>query len=86
MKKVSVILTAMYLVFALSAPGAFAAAAGKHSKEERAKHKAELLKKYDKNGDGKLDADERAAAKQDRKKEKKSHGRKGSGQNKPAQP
>jgi hypothetical protein len=53
----------MYLAFAVSAPVVFAAEGGKHSKEERAKHKADLLKKYDKNGDGKFDKDEKAAAK-----------------------
>ena len=85
MKKLSVILAAMGLTFALSAPAAFAAEAGKPSKEERAKHKQELLKKYDKNGDGKLDASEKAAAKADRKKEAAKHGKKAPGQQKPAE-
>ena len=70
MKKLSVILAAMYLVFALGAPAVFAAEGGKHTKGERAKHKNDLLKKYDKNGDGKLDKDEKAAAKADHKKAK----------------
>jgi hypothetical protein len=73
MKKLSVILAAMYVAFAVSAPVVFAAEGGKHSKEERAKHKADLLKKYDKNGDGKLDKDEKATAKADHKKAKAQH-------------
>lgn len=68
MKKLSVILAAIYLTFALSAPAVFAAEGAKQKKGERAKQREELLKKYDKNGDGKLDADERTAAKADHKK------------------
>src|SRR5213593_2836908 len=78
MKKLSVILTAMCLTLALSAPAVFAADGAKRNKQERAKQKEELLKKYDKNGDGKLDAEERAAAKQDLKKGKKQHDKNGS--------
>ena len=73
MKKLSVILAAMYLAFALGAPAVLATEEGKHTKEERAKHKSDLLKKYDKNGDGKLDKHEKAAAKADHKKAKAQH-------------
>ena len=38
---------------------------------KNAKPTAEEIKKYDKNGDGKLDKDERAAMKADKAKEKK---------------
>ena len=40
-------------------------------KPKRAKPTAEEIKKYDKNGDGKLDKDERAAWAADKAKEKK---------------
>lgn len=40
-------------------------------KQDKATRRAELLKKYDKNGDGKLDESERAALKEDRRKERK---------------
>ena len=77
MKKLSVILTAICLTLALSAPAVFAADGGKRNKQERAKQKEELLKKYDKNGDGKLDATERAAMRQDLKKDRKQHSKPG---------
>lgn len=38
--------------------------------ERKAKRDADLLKKYDKNGNGKLDADEEAAVKADQEKAK----------------
>ena len=44
---------------------------GSAKKEKNAARKAELLKKYDKNGDGKLDDEEKAAMKEDLKKHKK---------------
>ena len=40
-------------------------------KKDKAARHAELLKKYDKNGDGKLDESEKAAMKEDQKKHKK---------------
>ncbi|HMC26338.1 MAG TPA: hypothetical protein VKM56_00950 [Verrucomicrobiae bacterium] len=40
-------------------------------KKDKAARHAELLKKYDKNGDGKLDESEKAAMKEDLKKQKK---------------
>ena len=40
-------------------------------KEKAAARRAEMIKKYDKNGDGKLDAEERAAMREDQKKNKK---------------
>ena len=42
-------------------------------KESKAGRRAELLKKYDKNGDGKLDDSELAAMKEDRRKTRKEH-------------
>ena len=42
----------------------------KDAKPDRAARRAELLKKYDKNGDGKLDAEERKAMQEDQKKQK----------------
>jgi len=47
-----------------------AADEGAARKDKAARH-AELLKKYDKNGDGKLDESEKAAMKEDQKKHKK---------------
>ena len=41
------------------------------AKKDKAARHAELLKKYDKNGDGKLDESEKAAMKEDQKKHKK---------------
>ncbi|PYI80626.1 MAG: hypothetical protein DME26_21195 [Verrucomicrobia bacterium] len=84
MKKLSVILTAICLTLALSAPAVFAADGGKRNKQERAKQKEELLKKYDKNGDGKLDATERAAMRQDLKKDRKQHSKPGTESDKTA--
>ena len=40
-------------------------------KGDKGTRRAELIKKYDKNGDGKLDESERAAAKEERKKQRK---------------
>ena len=66
MKKIFTILLGLSLLGAL-APGLSAAdrAAAKAKREEA------LLKKYDKNGDGKLDESEKAAAKEDQKKNRK---------------
>jgi 2,3-bisphosphoglycerate-independent phosphoglycerate mutase len=44
--------------------------------ERKAKHEAEMLKKYDKNGNGVLDPDELAAMKADQDKNKADHKRK----------
>ena len=83
MKKLSGMLAVMGLTFALATPSAFAAR--KSSTEQPAKHKQDLLKKYDKNGDGKLDASEKAAAKKDRKKQAAKHAKKGANHQKPAE-
>ena len=45
-------------------------AAAKAKAEKKAKREAEILKKYDKNGNGKLDPDEEAAYKADQEKAK----------------
>ena len=42
----------------------------KPAKPDRAAHRAEMLKKYDKNGDGKLDDEERKVMQADQKKQK----------------
>ena len=47
------------------------AADGGDKKADRETRRAEMLKKYDKNGDGKLDDSERAAMREDLKKQKK---------------
>ncbi len=64
MKKL-MLLVAIATIATLSLPAA------DDAKPKRAKPTAEDIKKYDKNGDGKLDKDERAAMKADKAKEKK---------------
>ena len=65
MKKL-MLLVAIATITTLSLPAADEAKPAK-----RAKPTAEDIKKYDKNGDGKLDKDERAAMAADKAKEKK---------------
>ena len=65
MKKVTLLVVAIATITTLSLPAA------DEAKPKRPKISAEDLKKYDKNGDGKIDKDERAALKADKAKEKK---------------
>ena len=71
MKKLSLITTVLGLAFALNATTVRAADDAKPAKDAKAKHQQDLLKKYDKNGDGKLNKDERAAWAADKAKKKK---------------
>ena len=73
MKKLSLITLALGLAFALNVTTARAADDAKPGKDAKAKHQQDLLKKYDKNHDGKLDAEEKAAMKEDTKKKQKKH-------------
>ncbi len=67
MKKLVLMLVAASLV-----TGSISRAADEGSaKKDKAARHAELIKKYDKNGDGKLDESEKAAMKEDQKKHKK---------------
>jgi hypothetical protein len=76
MKKLTAKIT--LLASALAIAGLFTApvlhaqddAAAKTKAEKKAKRDAEILKKYDKNGNGKLDPDEEAAYKADMEKAK----------------
>ena len=63
------------LAFALNATTVRAADDAKPGKDSKTKHRQEVLKKYDKNGDGKLDAEEKAAMKADTKKNRKQNGK-----------
>jgi len=65
MKKITLLVVAIATITTLSLPAA------DEAKPKREKISAEDLKKYDKNGDGKIDKDERAALKADKAKEKK---------------
>ena len=65
MKKVTLLTLAIAMLASLSLRAA------DDAKPKAPKVSAEDLKKYDKNGDGKLDKDERAAMKADKAKEKK---------------
>jgi hypothetical protein len=67
MKKLTLLVVAVATITTLS----LRAADDAKPKQGRAKISAEDLKKYDKNGDGKLDKEERAAMKADKAKEKK---------------
>jgi hypothetical protein len=65
MKKVT------FLTVAIAMIAAFSVRAADDAKAKRPKPTAEEIKKYDKNGDGKLDKDERKAWADDKKKEAK---------------
>jgi hypothetical protein len=65
MKKITFLIVAIAAITTLSLPAA------DEAKPKRPKISAEDLKKYDKNGDGKIDKDERAALKTDKAREKK---------------
>ncbi len=65
MKKFTFLMVAIATITTLSLSAADDAAP---AKPKRAKPTAEEIKKYDKNGDGKLDKDERAALTADKKK------------------
>lgn len=65
MKKVT------FLTVAIAMIAAFSVHAADEAKPKRAKPSAEEIKKYDKNGDGKLDKEERKALNEDKKKEAK---------------
>jgi hypothetical protein len=69
MKKV--MLLAVVVSMALGMSSVSRAADDAAPKKDKAARHAELLKKYDKNGDGKLDDAEKAAMKEDLKKHKK---------------
>ena len=60
-----------FLTIAIAMIASLSLRAADDAKPARGKVSAEDLKKYDKNGDGKLDKDERAAMKADKAKEKK---------------
>lgn len=68
MKKVTILTLAITMIagFALRA-----ADAPKNDKAAREARRAEMLKKYDKNSDGKLDEQERAAMREDLRKQRK---------------
>ena len=84
MKKLSTTATLLASVLALACMFTVPSVKADQNKDEaaakaerKAKRDAENLKKYDKNGNGKLDADEEAAMKEDRAKmkaKKKSEG------------
>lgn len=61
----------MFLTVAIAMLTAMSLSAADDAKPKRAKPTPEEIKKYDKNGDGKLDKDERAAWAADKAKEKK---------------
>jgi len=67
MKKITLLTLAVAMIAGLSLRAADDAAP---KKEKAAKPTAEEIKKYDKNGDGKLDKEERAALNADKKKAK----------------
>jgi len=69
MKKLVLIAVAASMVTGLTSISRAADEGG--AKKDKAARHAELLKKYDKNGDGKLDESEKAAMKEDQKKHKK---------------
>ena len=64
MKKITLLAVVIATITTLSLPAA------DDAKPKREKPTAEEIKKYDKNGDGKLDKDERAALQADKKKDK----------------
>jgi len=66
MKKLTLLTLAITMLAGLTLSAADDAAP---AKPKRAKPTAEEIKKYDKNGDGKLDKDERAAMNADKKKD-----------------
>jgi hypothetical protein len=61
----------MFLTVAIAMLASMSLQAADDAKPKRARPTAEEIKKYDKNGDGKLDKDERAAWAADKAKEKK---------------
>lgn len=65
MKKVT------FLTVAIAMIAGYSLRAADDAKPKRAKPTAEDIKKYDKNGDGKLDKEERKALQEDKKKEAK---------------
>ena len=69
MKKLLLVAVAASMVTGFTSISRAADEAG--AKKDKAARHAELLKKYDKNGDGKLDESEKAAMKEDLKKHKK---------------
>ena len=66
MKKLALLALCLGFAFVLN----ISAADPKPKTKLTAEEKAARLKKYDKNGDGKLDADEKKAMKEDQQKEK----------------
>ena len=67
MKKITLLIVAIAAITTLSLPAQFARPAADEAKpKQKAKVSAEDLKKYDNNGDGKIDKDERAAMKADK--------------------
>lgn len=65
MKKITLLVVAIAMITTLSLPAA------DEAKPKREKISAEDLKKYDKDGNGKLDKEERASLKADKGKAKK---------------
>jgi hypothetical protein len=60
-----------FLTVAIAMIAGMSLRAADDAKPKRAKPSAEDLKKYDKNGDGKLDKEERKAMQEDKKKDAK---------------
>jgi hypothetical protein len=71
MKKFLFLAVAVSMVTGLTSISRAADEATPAPKNDKSARHAELLKKYDKNGDGKLDESEKAAMKEDQKKHKK---------------
>jgi Ca2+-binding EF-hand superfamily protein len=70
MKKLLALTLGLSLMTSLASLSRAADDAKKDATPDRAARRAEMLKKYDKNGDGKLDADERKAMQEDLKKQR----------------
>ncbi|HEY2952577.1 MAG TPA: hypothetical protein VGK40_08345 [Verrucomicrobiae bacterium] len=70
MKKLLALTLGLGLMTSLAPFAGAADDAKKDAKPDRASRRAEMIKKYDKNGDGKLDADERKAMQEDLKKQR----------------
>jgi Ca2+-binding EF-hand superfamily protein len=70
MKKLLALTLGLSLMTSLASLSRAADDAKKDPAPDRAARRAEMLKKYDKNGDGKLDAEERKAMQEDLKKQR----------------
>jgi hypothetical protein len=70
MKKLLALTLGLSLMTGLASLSRAADDAKKDAKPDRAAQRAERIKKYDKNGDGKLDDEERKAMQEDLKKQR----------------